>query len=83
VFADFQAKAHLLHLKSLSGFLVLVLLLGALIVVLAPVDNLGDRRVGVRGNLYQIQPLFNGNSQRFLLGQNTELLAGFVDNTEL
>lgn len=48
--ADFEAEAHLLYIERFSSPLVFLLLLGALIVKLAPVDDLCDRWVCLRRN---------------------------------
>jgi len=50
--AYLEPGANLFELVRLSVLLVLLLLLGFLVVVLTPVDYLGNRRLGVRANLH-------------------------------
>lgn len=83
VVADFQAQAHLLYIKRLGAAPVFLLLLGALVVVLAPVDNLGHGRVRVRRNLYKVEILLLGNAQGFRPRQNAQLFAIFVNYPKL
>jgi hypothetical protein len=70
VLADFQAETDLLHLERFGSFLVLLLLLCALIVELAPVDNLGYGRIRIGRNLNQVQSLFGSDAQCFLLAKD-------------
>lgn len=81
--ADLEAETHLFHVERFGGLAVLLQLLGALVVVLAPVDDLAHRRCGVRGDFYQIKLALLGNLQSFLAAQNAELLAVFVDDAQL
>ena len=53
--ANLEAKTHLLYLEILSILLSLLKLLGPLIIVLSPVNNLGDWWVSIGGDLYQVQ----------------------------
>ena len=47
VFADLESKPHLFNFQGFSGLLIFLKLLGALVVILTPIDYLNDRRVGV------------------------------------
>ena len=54
VIADLQTETHLLHFQGLGSLLVLLSLLGTLVIEFAPIDNLGDWRTGVRGDLNKV-----------------------------
>ena len=56
--ADLQAEAHLLHVERLGGLAVLLQLLGPLVIVLAPVNDLADWRIGVWRDLHQVEVAF-------------------------
>jgi hypothetical protein len=56
--ADFQPHSDLFHIQRLGRLAILLLLFSALVVKLAPVNDFGDRRIGVGRNLYQIQLFF-------------------------
>jgi hypothetical protein len=83
VLANFQAKTDLLHLERLRSFLVLLLLLCALVIELTPVDDLCYGRIRIGRNLNQVQTLLGGDTQCFLFTQDTKLLAGIVDYSQL
>ena len=53
--ADFQSEANLFYLNLLLSFAVFGLLFGLLIAVLAPIQNLNDRRVCTRSDFGQIK----------------------------
>jgi hypothetical protein len=55
VLADFQSKAHLLHFQSFGLLPVLLGLLRFLVIVFTPVNDAGDRRVGIGTDFYQVQ----------------------------
>lgn len=80
--ADLEAETHLLHVQRLGAFAVLLQLLGALVIVLTPVNYLGDWRIGIRRDLHQIQLALLRNSQRLLLAQYAELFAVFVNDSD-
>jgi hypothetical protein len=82
VASDLQADAHLLHIKRFGLGPVLLGLLGLLIIVFAPVDNAGDRRVGVGRDLDEIEPGLFGGGERLGTGNNTKLAAVFPDNAK-
>ncbi len=79
---DLEAEAHLLHVEGFGSFAVLLQLLGALVIVLAPVNNLSDWRIGIRGNFHQIQIALLRKCQRLLLAQNPELLTVLIDDAD-
>ena len=53
--ANLEPKPHLLHIQRLSRLAILLLLLGALVVELTPIDNFANWRISIRRNLYQIE----------------------------
>lgn len=73
----------MLHLERFAGLAIQLLLLGALVVVFAPIDNFDYRRVGIWRNFYQVQLPFARNIKRFLPAQYAKLLAIFVDYSQL
>jgi hypothetical protein len=81
--ADLEAETHLLQIECLGGLAVLLLLLGPLVVKLAPVDNLTYRRTSVGGDFYQVKSLVLSNLQGFLTAQDTELFAIGIDDAQL
>ena len=58
-------------------------LLGLLVVVLAPVDDAGYRRVGVRRDLDEVEPGFFGRPERLGTRQNTKLAAVISYNSKI
>lgn len=83
VLADFEPQAHLLDVECLGAALVFLLLLGALVIVLAPVDYFGDGRLCIGGNLYEVEVLLSGELQSFCTREDAKLLAFLVDYPEL
>lgn len=81
--ADLEPEAHLLHVQRLGSLAVFLQLLGALIIVLTPVDDFGNGRIGVWRNLNQIELLLLCSGQSLLLAQNAELLTILIDDTQL
>lgn len=73
----------MLYFQSLGITLTLLLLFGALIVVLSPVNDFSDRRIGVRRYFYQIKPLLFGRLQRFGFCQDAYLVAILINYPEL
>jgi hypothetical protein len=80
---DLKPEPDLFHIERFSGLTVLLQLLGALVIELAPIDDFANRRIGVRRNLYQIQTLLLGDAERLLLAEDAKLLAVFIDDTKL
>ena len=80
--AYLQPEPHLFHIGRFGGLAVLLLLLGLLIVVLAPIDDLAHRRVGIGRYLYQVQVALAGRFQRLLTGQDAQLFPVFVDDAQ-
>ncbi len=60
VFADLQPKPHLFQVKRLGITLIALQLFGALVIVLAPVDNFYNRRASVWRYFNQVQlPIYS------------------------
>jgi hypothetical protein len=76
--ANLEPEAHLLDFESLGIALAFLKLLRTLIVVLAPVDDLGNRRIGVRRYFNQVKVPLLGKCQSFITRENTELLPIFI-----
>jgi hypothetical protein len=55
----------LLHIQDFHIAAVLLLLLGALVVELAPIDDFRYGRIGIGRYLYQIKFLLGGEIERF------------------
>lgn len=53
--ANLEPEPHLLHVKRFGCLAVLLLLLGALIVILTPIDDFANWRISVWRNFYQIE----------------------------
>lgn len=45
--ANLESKPHLLHIKRLGCLAVLLLLFGALVVILTPIDDFANWRIGI------------------------------------
>jgi hypothetical protein len=58
-------------------------LLGLLIVILAPIHDSGDRRVGIGRDFHEIQAGGFGGGQGFGAGQNAELTAVITNNAQV
>jgi hypothetical protein len=75
-------ELHFLELHDHLLLLRLGRLLLRLVLELAVVHQLADRRLGHRGDLHEIHPLGLRPLQRDLGGQDTELLAGGPDHAD-
>lgn len=80
--ADLETETHLLDFKRFGVAFTLLRLLGALIVIFAPINDLGYRRVSARRNLDQIKALFLGELESLTPRQNTELLPILINHTQ-
>ena len=58
-------------------------LFSLLVIVLTPVNDLADRRIGIGRYFDQIQTSFFRKLQGLLFCQDTELFTVFVDNSQL
>ncbi|SVA39444.1 uncharacterized protein METZ01_LOCUS92298, partial [marine metagenome] len=67
---DVRAKLDLLDFDRDSGFFLLLAEFFLLVGIFSVVGDPADRRLGIGGNLDQIQPLLLGHSHGFLNGMN-------------
>ena len=63
-------------------FAAFLQLLGALIIVFAPIDDFGHRRVRIGRDLHQIKAGFPGGTQRLGAGYNSQLSAILANNSK-
>lgn len=70
VIADLEPEAHLFHFQGFGSLLIFLSLLGSLVIEFAPIDNLGDWRVGIRGNLNKVKSCIFGGSECFTTRHN-------------
>src|SRR5262249_61783315 len=70
---DFLDLDDLLALARLGGFLLL------LIFVLAEIQDFGDRRIGIGGNLHQVEPCLGGAGKSVRNGDDPDVVPGLVD----
>jgi len=80
--ADLQPDANLLDLDRFSPAAAFILLFGALVVVFTPVDDFGDRRIGLRRNLDQVEPGGLSQLQRFGQSNYAALLTELINNPQ-
>jgi hypothetical protein len=83
VLADLQAKTHLFEFGGLGSLAVFLQLLGTLVIILTPVDDFADWRIGVGRDLDQIQIPLLRDGQGFLFAQDAELFAILVNDAKL
>jgi hypothetical protein len=81
--ANLETEAHLLHIKNLVVEAIFLSLLCLLVVKLAPVDYLADRRVGIWRNLDKVEFLLLRKHIRFARAHNAELFAICIDDPYL
>ena len=78
--ANAQAKSYLFHIQRLGILAVLLLLLGALVIKLTPVDDASHRWVSIRRDFDQIKLALAGGIQSLLSAENAKLLAIIIDD---
>ena len=79
---DVGGQANLFDLHDALILARFLFALGLLETEFAVVHDFADRRLGLRGDLDQIHALFHGGFLRFLDGDDTELLAVVVNQTD-
>ena len=82
VLTDFEPHTDLLDVLHLSVAAVTLLLLGALVIVFTPIDDLDDRLFGIGGYLHQIELLQAGCLKGFGPGHNTHLVTVGIGDTD-
>ena len=77
VVADFETDFHLLKLGLFfaSLFAIFSLFFHLLVLVFAPIDDFDDRRVGVSGNLDEVDASVTGEKLGFTARHDAELLS--------
>ena len=77
VVANFETDFHLLELGLFFAgfFAILCLFFHLLVLELTPIDDFNDRRVGVSGNLDEINASVTGEKLRLATRHNAELLS--------
>lgn len=73
----------MLQIQGFGVLAVLLGLLGLLVIVFAPVDDTGHRRVGVGRNLHQIETDSFGGREGLSPSQNAQLAAVIANNTQV
>ena len=82
VFAGFGSNLDFLYLERTLFFLGFLLFFGLLVFIATIVHDFTDRRIRVRRNLHQIETIVTGDSKGLVRGNNADLIAVRVDDSD-
>jgi len=80
---DHRAELDLLDLDDLLLLARFGCLLLLLVFVFAKIEDLGDGRIGIRGNFAEIEAGFFSQTQRFADRDNTAVFASGIDQADV
>lgn len=83
VLAYFKAEPHLLYFERLGVALALLHLLGAVVIILTPINDFCDRRLCLGRYFYKVQATFGSDLERFVARKYPKLLAVFFNYPQL
>ena len=83
VLVDVRREAHFLNLNYLLLLFGLFFFAGHLIPIFSVINNLANRRIGIRCDKHQIQLFFSRHTKSFLRIHNSDLLSLTSDQSDL